>query len=650
LFVCQIDFAKAFDTVPHPELWERLRERGVQGTMLTALQQAYARVLLQPKVNGKLGTAFPCGDGVKQGDPASPELFGLFIEVFPDFVDAMDAWQMPVHCPTTGQLVEPCVADSPQLEGGSGPVSAPSILFADDINLVATSAARMRYLLCLLSVFCAAFRMRVNVPKCEALVFHPNPKARTVHAAEPLTLNGQVIPVVTRARYLGLFYGPPASKRAGDVRHALFTGSDSELLAVGKRGTYALHDKLGAHGMSIPHTCMTFYNTCIRSVFSFGAQVWSTPHLTCCFSVAMKHPMVVEQRAFMQRLAGARKPASQLLYAEFAQLPFQHHWATLVFRFWNSMTVGDEPPGSLCRAAFRSDVRMALTHRHGWVHDVLGFLMELGFDALWPPDGDVAGGVNHYCSLTLPISLLLDVMGKRLMAAWHADDLPPTVDPRTYFGPSGPAVCRYASWMGGITWDVAAPQGRLMPVPHARVAISPDRHRTLMRFRLGVWDLSNAYPLPGTLRCERVCMFCARRAEQGLPCPASIIEDEQHVMLECPAFQSLRDEFADRLPFAPEASMLDVMTCTDQRTLAVFVERLHALFTTTHNATVDALACHVCQSADLASSMLICSGRCARGYHVGCLPAACPISRYQAWFCVACQAARSVGDGAAYAV
>ncbi len=122
---------------------------------------------------------------------------------------------------------------------------------------------------------------------------------------------------------LGLFYSPPASKRAGDVRHAPFTGSDRELVAVGKRGTHAHHDKLGAHGMSIPHTCMVFHNACIRSVFCFGAQVWSTPYLTSCFSAAMKHPMVVEQRAFMQRLAGAHKPASQLLYAEFALLPFR---------------------------------------------------------------------------------------------------------------------------------------------------------------------------------------------------------------------------------------------------------------------------------------------------------------------------------------
>jgi hypothetical protein len=53
--------------------------------------------------------------------------------------------------------------------------------------------------------------------------------------------------------------------------------------------------------------------------------------------------------------------------------------------------------------------------------------MELGFAELWPPDGDVAGGVSHYCLLTLltlPVSLSLDIMGKRLMAAQHADDLP----------------------------------------------------------------------------------------------------------------------------------------------------------------------------------------------------------------------------------
>ena len=34
LFVCQVDFSKAFDKVPRGLLWERLQERGVHGHML----------------------------------------------------------------------------------------------------------------------------------------------------------------------------------------------------------------------------------------------------------------------------------------------------------------------------------------------------------------------------------------------------------------------------------------------------------------------------------------------------------------------------------------------------------------------------------------------------------------------------------------
>jgi hypothetical protein len=40
----------------------------------------------------------------------------------------------------------------------------PSLLFADDANLLALSAERMNYLLALLDIFCCAFGMKVNVP------------------------------------------------------------------------------------------------------------------------------------------------------------------------------------------------------------------------------------------------------------------------------------------------------------------------------------------------------------------------------------------------------------------------------------------------------------------------------------------------------
>jgi hypothetical protein len=88
LFVCQIDFEKAFDRVNRELLWARLEERGVTGTALDALQRCYERVEMRVKVNGVTGEAFLSAHGVKQGCPLSPTLFGFFVEGFADYVDA----------------------------------------------------------------------------------------------------------------------------------------------------------------------------------------------------------------------------------------------------------------------------------------------------------------------------------------------------------------------------------------------------------------------------------------------------------------------------------------------------------------------------------------------------------------------------------
>ena len=180
LYVCQVDFAKAFDKVPRELLWERLRERGVHGVLLSALKHCYDTVLLRAKVNGKLGDPFPSSQGVKQGDPPSPDLFGLYIEILSDFIDAADRHRLRVRSPTSGLLLEPCDNDAPTLDCG---LRVSSILFADDANLLALSAGRMNYLLALLALFCDAFGMSVNVPSSSSS--SSTPRAPHASATRP---------------------------------------------------------------------------------------------------------------------------------------------------------------------------------------------------------------------------------------------------------------------------------------------------------------------------------------------------------------------------------------------------------------------------------------------------------------------------------
>ncbi len=95
--------------------------------------------------------------GVKQGCPLSTELFGHFIEALADFSDVLDARKRE-H-----------LRDAPKVYGRR----VSMVQYADDLSLFANSIDRMRVLLKRVDAFCAAFGMKVNVTKCEGMVFAP---------------------------------------------------------------------------------------------------------------------------------------------------------------------------------------------------------------------------------------------------------------------------------------------------------------------------------------------------------------------------------------------------------------------------------------------------------------------------------------------
>ena len=77
---CFVDFRKALDSMPRERMWQVLQERGLIGQTISALKSAYEKdegcVLTQEG----LTESFGCTAGVKQGCPASPLLFGLYID------------------------------------------------------------------------------------------------------------------------------------------------------------------------------------------------------------------------------------------------------------------------------------------------------------------------------------------------------------------------------------------------------------------------------------------------------------------------------------------------------------------------------------------------------------------------------------------
>uniref|UniRef100_A0AAR2JQE7 Reverse transcriptase domain-containing protein n=1 Tax=Pygocentrus nattereri TaxID=42514 RepID=A0AAR2JQE7_PYGNA len=76
--MCFVDLEKAFDCVPRGILWEVLREYGVHGSLLRAIQALYKQTSVH--TNDTHSEFFPLGRGARQGCPLSPLLFAIAIE------------------------------------------------------------------------------------------------------------------------------------------------------------------------------------------------------------------------------------------------------------------------------------------------------------------------------------------------------------------------------------------------------------------------------------------------------------------------------------------------------------------------------------------------------------------------------------------
>ena len=127
LWACFVDFKKAYDTVPRSCLWNKLWARSLDGSWLRAVQALYADVPMSAPTADALSPCFQAQLGLKQGWPLSPTLLGLYIDDFE--AEVMAAAQHGEHL------------DLPVL-GSWG--AAPPLLYADDMALLATSAAGLQ--------------------------------------------------------------------------------------------------------------------------------------------------------------------------------------------------------------------------------------------------------------------------------------------------------------------------------------------------------------------------------------------------------------------------------------------------------------------------------------------------------------------------
>lgn len=504
LYACFVDLRKAYDSVLRQLLLERLAKLGIHGTMMQALGNMYWAVALQTKVHQQLGQPFLSTTGVKQGDPLSPLLFGLFIDEFEEWL-ASKLPDVGIEC--MGQLIR-------------------LLLYADDMVLLSSDPEGLQKQLDLLSEFCAAKGLAVNLDKTEIVVY--GGKGRKGRGNTEWSYQGQPVQVSDSFRYLGVCLH--ATKGLSVAKEALKTA--------GLRAMWGMLGKFKAMQLQDLYMKTHMFDLLVRPVLGYCCEVWGPDSLQEVDTATgmLANSLQAVQSLFMRKLGGLRNSTNrQVMLKELCWSPLSAQWSKLIVDYWNRLATMHD---GLLRHVFVDCVRMGCCNNVGWVAKVLGMLSKLGL-------GDISESIKQGVQQADAAGQLIDVPeidhGK-VREAWErvwesswrqASITPPNICTEAV------SLATHSFWMGPVerVIDPEAPDYDKWFKPempeYVRFThrVAPSHLQDFMRFRCGSHRLAVVTGRwDETERKERICMKCTRNE----------VEDEMHLAFQCNAYHAVR--------------------------------------------------------------------------------------------------------------
>ena len=340
LWGCFVDFKQAYDRVPREQLWQKLAARGVDTAWLAAAQALYSNVPMSVRTSAGLSPCFQAVTGLKQGCPLSPTLFGLYID---------DLEEELMAAARRGEQL-----DLPSFLG-SGGAAVPPLLYADDMVLLATSAAGLQRQLNLLQQYCRQWGLTVNIDKTKLMLLSGR---RTQHAAQQtaeaagLTFAGQQLAAVTSFKYLGIAF------------HSSTCLAGAAAPARAQLARLAMHNcrtRCAEVGIEAAPVQLRLFGTMVDSVLSHGAEVWGVQlaaKAACCHRGSAGSAAEKLQLSYLRHLLGVRQSTpNAALLAETGERPLWQRWLRRAAKLWNKTL--EERPGSLLQQALLSSVQLA---------------------------------------------------------------------------------------------------------------------------------------------------------------------------------------------------------------------------------------------------------------------------------------------------
>ncbi|BES98510.1 Reverse transcriptase (RNA-dependent DNA polymerase) [Nesidiocoris tenuis] len=178
LFAGFIDFSRAFDSIDHEILWQKMADRGISARFVNTLKSLYNAAHFSFQSGDKRTKTYRLDTGILQGDTLSPTLYSIFVSDFQVFLSRVGG----AYLDEEGEV--------------------PCLFYADDLILFSTHAAGMRKSLKSLEAYCAENKLTINISKSKIVIFRKAGRVRDLkfHCA------GQQLVVANSYNYLGVLF------------------------------------------------------------------------------------------------------------------------------------------------------------------------------------------------------------------------------------------------------------------------------------------------------------------------------------------------------------------------------------------------------------------------------------------------------------